>query len=316
MANYYDILGIPKTASEKEVRQAYRRLARRYHPDLNPDDPEAAEQFKRITEAYEVLSDPEKREKYDRYGENWKHAEEMEKRWREARRRAREAAKEEEEFFRRPGGFTWTYRPGGGRERSRRPRVNFDIFEGLEDILGGVDFGYRGRTTTAIPLEVPVTVSQEEAFAGAKRLVTFPFGGRERRIEVSIPPGVDTGSKVHIRLEEGRDLFIRVTVADHPRFQREGSDLYTEVEVPFEDAILGGEVQFQNINGRRVLLKIPPGTQTGQRIRLSGQGMPRAGSPEVRGDLYVKVKPRLPRDLTPQERELLERYRELRRQRR
>ncbi len=309
MESYYDILGVSKSATDKEIRQAYRRLARKYHPDLNPGNAEAEKKFKRINEAYEVLSNPESRKKYDLYGENWKYADRI-----------------EAQYGKQPGGspFEWVFRQGsrgqqpGARSRRGRPGTSpdfddFNIFEGLDDLIGGFGGPFRqgAGASTATRLETSVEVSLEEAYSGTRRLLSIQGLDRERRIEAAIPPGVDTGSVVHLSLSDGQELFINVTVLPHQRFQRKGNDLYTEVEVPFEDAILGGEVPVQTLKGR-VMLKVPPESQNGQKVRLAGLGMPKLGSPEVKGDLYVILRPVMPRNLTEQQRELVRKLKELR----
>jgi DnaJ-class molecular chaperone len=160
-----------------------------------------------------------------------------------------------------------------------------------------------------------VDVTLEEAFAGAKRQITLFAEGRDRRIEVSIPRGVDTGSTVHLSLGGDQEVFLKVTVLPHARFTRKGDDLFVDAEVPFEDAIRGGEAQLQTLTGK-VALKIPAGTPSGQRIRLAGLGMPRLGSPDQRGDLYATVRPTLPDDLTDEQRDLIAKYKRLRPSRR
>ena len=284
MADYYSILGVPRGAGAKEIRQAFRKSARRYHPDLNPGDRGAEKKFKEINEAHEVLSVPENRKKYDRYGDNWKHADQIESRFR-----------------------------GGGTADD----LGSDLFGGLDDLLGRATAraGRRARAATMSRLETSVTVSLEDALSGSIHYVTISSTEGQRRIEVTVPAGVDTGSVVHVSLDKGTDLFLKVTVSPHPRFERKGADLYTEVQVPFEDAILGGETEVHPIKGR-LQMKVPSGSQNGQKIRLAGQGMPELGSPEARGDLYVTLRPTLPTDPTDEERELLLRLKELRSKRR
>ncbi|MCI0440789.1 MAG: J domain-containing protein [Chloroflexi bacterium] len=288
MANYYEILGVSRSADEKEIRQAFRRLARKHHPDLNPGDKEAEARFKKINEAYEVLSDPENRKKYDKYGDNWKNA---------------------DRFEAQHGGapFEWTTHTTGGNGD-----FNFDLFGDLDDIFGGTSYRRGGRASAQAPRrgEIEVDVTLEEAFTGSKRIVTYNTGAQQRRIEVAIPPGVDNGSVVRVSPEKGLELNIKVTIEPHSRFQRKGSDLYTEVEVPYLDAVLGGEVEVQTLKGK-VALKVRPGSQNGQRVRLAGQGMPRLGSPQTRGDLYVILRPALPKDLSGEERELFEKLRQI-----
>ncbi|MCH8207295.1 MAG: J domain-containing protein [Chloroflexi bacterium] len=290
MTSHYNTLGVAKGAKEKEIRQAYRRLARRYHPDLNPGDEDAERRFKEINEAYEVLSDSEKRGKYDRYGDNWKHADQIEPRSGSG------------------GPFHWKVRRGG----SGGP-VGSDPFGGLEDLLeefGGFGGG-GGRRSRSTQAEVAVTISLEEAFSGTKRLVTVTSRGRSRRLEVTIPPGVDNGSVVSISPEKDQKILLNVSVSSHVSFERKGNDLYVDAKVPYEDAVLGSETEIETLSGR-VRLRIPPESQNGQKIRLAGQGMPKRHSLESRGDLYVTLRPMLPEDLTDEERELVRRLKELR----
>jgi DnaJ-class molecular chaperone len=285
--DYYNILGVAKNASDKDIRHAYRRLAREHHPDLNPGVKEAERKFKRINEAHQVLSNPDSRKKYDRYGDKWKQADRMQA--------------EHGDVAGSP--FGWSSRRGG----------RADPFAGIDDLLGGYanSFGRRGRTAAATRVEGAVDVSLEEAFAGAKRNVTISSGRGDRRIEVTIPPGVNTGSVVRITLKEGQELLLNVTVSPHRRLSRKGDDLFAEVEVPLEDAILGGEVEVRTLKSK-VRLKVPPESQNGQRIRLAGQGMPRLGSAGRRGDLYVSVRPTMPKGLSSEERELVQKLKELR----
>lgn len=281
MADYYDVLGVSKTADDKGIRQAYRRLARKYHPDLNPGDESAEKRFKEINEAHEVLSDPEARKKYDTYGDRWKHADQ----------------------FEAQGPFTY-----GGRGAAD---FGADIFSGFEDILGKARSGRAGWASTASRLETPVTVSLEDAFYGSVHNVTITSSTGQRRVEVTVPPGVDTGSKVRFTLDGDTEILLKVTVAPHERFERKGADLYMEVQVPFEDAILGGESRVETLTGG-LHVKVPAGTQNGQRIRLARQGMPKLKRPSERGDLYVTVRPDVPKKLSDDERRLLEELRRLR----
>ena len=274
MADYYAELGIGRDAGEKEVRGAFRRLARQYHPDLNPGDERAEERFKRVNEAYEVLSDDEKRKAYDKYGDNWRRAEEIES------------------------------HHGGGAYRT----TGAAGFGGFDDLLGGFRFGNfegfgSGRAPTA-KMETDVEVTLEEAFAGSQRIVTISRGGQDRRIEVTIPRGVANGSVVRVRPGHGQELLLNVTVTPHRRFTRRASDLYLDVDVPFEDAILGGSVEVTTME-RPIELKVPAESRNGQKIRLAGKGMPVLGSPDKRGDLYVVLRPVMPRGLTDEQKELV-----------
>ncbi len=311
--DYYEILGVPRNASDKEIRQAYRRLARKYHPDVNPGDKAAEEKFKEINAAYEVLSDPEKRRKYDKYGDRWQYADQI------------------EEMQRRAGARGFRFGEGAPFE--------FDLGD-LGDLgLGSIfDLFRRGRRARPADLTYSVEVTLQEAYTGATRLLQLTAqepcatcGGageiagalchvcqgagvieRTRRLEVKIPPGVRDGSRVRIAGEgqagaDGRrgDLYLLVSVRPDPRFTRKGDDLEQTVSVPFTDLVLGGEVQVPTVTGR-VALKIPPLTQNGRVFRLRGLGMPHLENPQTKGDMYVKVVAKLPERLDEREKALFE----------
>ena len=291
MADYYSVLGVERSAEQKDIRQAFRRLARKYHPDLNKDDADAEARFKEVNEAYEVLSDPDSRRKYDVHGDQWKHADEI-----EAQRRAARSA----------------YDFRGGAYRGR-PTSEGDLFTGLEDILGDVGrFRSSRYGAGTVRSETSVTVSLEEAYAGTTITANYTAGGRNRRFEVDIPPGVDNGSTVRVTPEQDTEMLFRVSISPNGRFRREGADLYTDVDIPFEQCILGGEVQVRTLDGRTIWVRIPANSQNGQNIRLRGQGMPRLGTPGTRGDLYVTVRPQMPKSLTDEQRELIVKLQELR----
>ncbi len=304
--DYYRTLGVGRSAGEKEIKKAYRRLARKHHPDVNPGDKEAQERFKEINEAYEVLSDPEKRKKYDQLGASWQQ-------WQ------RTGAD--------PSGFDWSQWFAG-----EPGRVHVE-YVGLDDMLGGLggfsDFfqaifggmasprtSWRTRTSRrGGDYEQEVEISLEEASLGTTRIISQ----NGRRLEVKIPPGVETGSRVRMAGQGGDeygggakgDLYLRIKVAPHPRFERQGNDLQTEIPIDLYTAILGGEVRVPTLKGD-VMLRIPPETQPGQTFRLRGQGMPDLKHPERRGDILAKVKVKTPRGLTARERELFEELRKLR----
>jgi curved DNA-binding protein len=313
--DYYAILGVPKTASEKEIRSAYRKLARQHHPDVNPGDEEAEERFKQIAEAYEVLSDPEKRRQYDQLGSRWREYEQ----WQRAGGQPGEA-------------FDWQdisgQKRGGARHEYRT--VNE---EDLEDLFGNAhpfsDFFEsffarqpRGterarRSRAGGDLETPIEVTLAEAYRGTNRVISLQTpDGRTRRLEVRIPPGVTDGTRVRVagQGEPGQsggpagDLVLVVSVLPDPRFERRGNDLYTEVRVPLTTVLLGGEAHVPTPDGRTLALTIPPGTQDGRVFRLRGQGMPQLNQPDRRGDLYAEVHVRLPEQLPPRQRELLEQF--------
>jgi DnaJ-class molecular chaperone len=321
--DFYSTLGVSKGSSEKEIRQAYRRLARKHHPDVNAGDKGAEARFKQINAAYEVLSDAEKRRKYDRYGDKWQYADQI------------------EEMQGRPGSRTFRFGDGG---------ISFDLgdLSGVGD-RGGVGSIFesffsgarRRRPRRGSNVEQRVEVTLDEAFHGATRtleLVTqercATCGGtgqiagavchlcqgsavttKPRRLEVKIPPGVDNGSRVRIA-GEGQagaggprgDLYLIVSVQKDPRFERKGSDLYVNVDVPLTDAVLGAEVEVPTITGK-VALKVPPLTQNAKAFRLANLGMPRLKG-QGRGHLYARVRVMLPEKLDDRERELFEQLRE------
>jgi len=337
MANkdYYSILGISRNASEKEIKQAFRRLARKHHPDVNPGDATAEEKFKQISEAYEVLSDKEKRKKYDQFGDKWQYADQ----------------------FAKAGGHGTPFQGfdfndifgGGGKTYSYS--FSSSGRDGLDSLLDELLRG-GGRTSTrtrrAQPrrgqnIEQPVEITLEEAFYGTSRLLSLQTeeacatchgSGRiqnalcsvckgqgvvatTKRIEVKIPAGVKTGSRVRIAGKGGEgyggakgDLYLIVTVKPHPLFERQGDDLYVSVDVPLTTAVLGGEVKVATLKGN-LELKIPQETQNGRTFRLAGQGMPHLGKTS-RGDLKSKINIVLPTDLSPEEKELFQKLNQLR----
>ena len=323
--DFYDVLGVSRSASDKEVRRAFRRLARKYHPDVNPGDTSAEERFKEINRAYEVLSDADKRKKYDRYGERWEQAEAFDQ-----ARRAGGAG----------GAFTQTFDLGDlfGRGGGRG-----GPFEGVFEAFTGRRGPMRGQN-----VEYATDVTLEEAFQGTTRLLEMQSeeacatcGGsgqragavchvcqgvgqtlKMKRLEVKIPAGVQDGSRVRIAGEGHSgfgggprgDLHVVVRLRPHRRFERKGADLITEAGVALEDAVLGGEVEVQTLSGKHVALKVPPLTQNGRVFRLSGLGMPKTeGKGKARGDLLVRVSVVLPQSLSDRERELFEQLRQERR---
>lgn len=281
--DYYKILGVERSASEEDIRKAYRKLAKQYHPDYNPNNKQAEERFKEINEAYEVLSDPKKRAHYDRLGADYSQ-------WQ--RRGA-------------PGDFNWNEYggfPGGAR-------INIDdlgdVFGGFSDFFQTI-FGMGGRQTAqAQPqgYQQDVEITLEEAYKGTTLLISS--AGKQKRVR--IPAGVRSGSKVRVAGAgpDGLDLYLNIHVADDPRFERRGNDLYTTATIDAFTAILGGEADVETLDGR-VKLNIPSGTQPEQLFRLAKRGMPHVREPKEKGDLFVKVKVQIPKYLSSKQRELLE----------
>jgi molecular chaperone DnaJ len=322
--DYYQILGVSRNASEKEIKQAYRRLARKHHPDLNPGDKSAEAKFKEINAAYEVLSNTEKRKKYDQFGEQWEYADQFAKAGGQERVR-------------------WDFGKGG---------TNFEYgdLSGLGDIFSslfgdsGIGSRMRRGSRRGQDIESTIEVTLDEAYHGSTRMMQLQTeepctacggtgrvgnrvcticngaGGKiiPKRLEVKIPAGVKDGSRIRIAGEGGPglagdskgDLYLVVKVLSHKLFERKGDDLHTEVSVPLATAILGGEVRLPTLNGN-ISLKIPPETQNGKVFRLAGKGMPQLGNSKY-GSMFAKVKVVLPTNLTEEERKLFERLRSLR----
>ena len=287
--DYYNLLGVARTASDKEIRQAYRRLARKYHPDVNSGDRGDEAKFKEINEAYEVLSDQGNRKKYDQFGENWKHADQFAQ---------------------------------AGAGRSGGHGTQFDLGD-LGDFGFGTIFdgmfsgpGRRGRPRTSLfetEVELPVSLTLEEAFSGAARVVQMPdvAGSGAQKLDVRIPPGVETGSRIAVKPGQGIKLRLIITVQAHRRFSRKGANLYVDLPISLADTVLGGEQRVDTLNGG-VMLNVPPESQNGQVFRLRGRGMPQLNKPDSRGDLLASLKVVLPTDLSEEERQLFRDMRERR----
>lgn len=334
--DYYNALGVKKGASEKEIKSAYRKLARKFHPDLNPNDREAEAKFKEINEAYEVLVDAEKRKKYDEFGSDWERYQHTQG---------------------TPGDFDFSqYSQSYGNRGAGGVRYTTTGGEGAEDFSDFFEmlFGRGPRTATANPYysggrtrTIPrvgedyqhnLDVTLEEAFTGTQRVLQLEVPeacptcngtgvtgnkvcptcngagtvSRTKRIEVKIPTGVHTGSRVRVGGEGGSgsggggrgDLYLKINVLPNSRFERKGDDLYTSVQTPIYTAILGGEVEVPTPRGTRLALKIPAGTQNGRTFKLTGQGMPKLKQSDKRGDLYARIEVQLPTNLGEREKQL------------
>jgi curved DNA-binding protein len=302
--DYYKVLGVSKGASEKEIKAAFRKLARKHHPDVNQGNKESEARFKEVNEAYEVLGDPEKRKRYDELGANW-----------DAFRNAPPGGSAGG-WGGFPGGMRVEYEDVGGGGFSDFFRTFFG--GGFPGAAGG---GFGGAVGGADEMfgapadaegEVELTLS--EVLRGTTREVTIGGGGQRRRVEVKIPPGVREGSRVRVQGEGGRggrgrrgDLYLRVRMAPDPVFERRGDDLATTVRVPLTAAVLGGEAQVPTLDGP-VGIKIPPGTPAGQVFRLRGHGLPHLGG-AGRGDVLATLAVDLPRSLTARQKELFEELR-------
>jgi curved DNA-binding protein len=294
--DYYQVLGVSRSASADDIRAAYRKLALKYHPDRNPGDKQAEDKFKEMNEAYQVLSDPKKKARYDQLGS---------------------AYSSYQRGGGQPEGFDWgqwASNSGGGQQ------VNFeDLFGGaggggfsdfFSSIFGGMG-GMQGTQTGTRRMtqhEQHVAITLQEAYEGTTRVLDT----NGKRVQVKIPAGAKTGTKVRVAKSapDGSDLFLKVAVQDDSRFERDGSDLYAPVQVDVFTAILGGEVEVPTMTGK-VKLTIPPGTQVDQKIRIGGRGMPVLKTPQEKGDLYVQVKIRVPKNISAEMMSLLQKARDL-----
>jgi curved DNA-binding protein len=309
--DYYKVLGLERNATAEDIKKAFRKLALKYHPDRNPGKKDAEDKFKDLNEAYEVLSDPQKRARYDQLGESYS-------RW--------------QQTGGAPGGFNWNdwSSQGGAGGRSRVEVGNLDdLFGGLggfseffQSVFGGAQAaqGAGGRTARSYrsgprpeaqqreTQEQTVQISFMEAYKGTERTVMV----NDRRLEVKLPAGADTGTKVRMAGvgpagNDGHkaDLFLVVEVTPDARFERKGHDVHTEFDLDLYTAVLGGEAKITTPTGQ-VVLNIPAGTQPGQAFRLGGLGMPHLRNPQNHGDLIAKAKIRLPRNLTSEQRVVFE----------
>ena len=312
--DYYEILGVPRDASNEEIKKEFRRLARQYHPDLNPGNKEAEEKFKDIGEAYEVISDPTKRAQYDQFSQFWN-----------------------QRGFRgkqTPRGKTWGDRTGNGRVGTEE--VDFSQFADfnsfVDQVLGrhqesrngtnsspssNTRDAYRPGMTKTIytvssrasrrDVEARLTLPLEKAYEGGLERIRLEDG---RSLEVDMPPGMVTGQTIRLREQgvAGGDLYLKITVSPHPYFKLEGSDIYVKLPITPSEAVLGGSVEVPTLDGR-VKMSIPSGVRFGQRLRLANKGYPTGNG--RRGDQLVELQIIVPRDPNSQERELYEQLRQI-----
>ena len=309
--DYYSTLGVGKTATEKEVKQAFRKLARKFHPDVNPGDKAAESKFKEINEAYEVLGDPAKRKKYDELGANW---------------RMYEQAAASGSAGAGPFAGQWNVGGAPGGFRTMSPDEMEQLFgdeNPFSDFFttffggGGVEPGTgargargRARQRAGRDVEHELELTLEDAYHGTLRRLSLKHDGRARTVDVRIPAGVGDGSRVRVSGEgehgvggaAAGDLYLRVRLAPHPVFERKGRDLYVKVPLPVTTAVVGGEADVQTLAGKPARLRIPPLTQNGQVFRLKGFGVPAVGNSNEKGDLYARVDVQLPTQLSAEER--------------
>ena len=314
--DYYQMLGVKRSASAEEIKKAYRKLAMKYHPDRNKGNKEAEAKFKEISEAYAVLSDQEKRKQYDMFG-----AEGFQQRF------------TQEDIFR---GFDFSdifqefgFGHFGGRKRGGGTGIFENLFSGATGGSGyrakadpfgsfftGFGGGARGIKGQDIIYELPVHL--EDIVQTSQKTISYNIGGRHEQVKVKIPAGIADGKKLRLAGmgqpgTEGRnpgDLYIKIKVLNHPLFRREGDDLHLSREITFSNAALGTSIEVPTIDGKRLNLKIPAGSQSGSKMRLKGHGMPRMGG-GGKGDAYVKIQVAVPKKLTKKQKELIEELREV-----
>lgn len=311
--DYYEVLGISRSADEKELKRAYRKLAKKYHPDTNADNPQAEQKFKEITEAYGVLSDPEKRKLYDQYG------------------------------FAAFDGGTGANDPGGGFGSGwnaqgagfgngggyREYHFESDGMDGMDDMFGDLfgdmfgghsgrtfRYGFGGRSDGAKrkgrDIQSEITISFEEAAFGCDKRISFE-GNDKQSLEVHIPAGIDEGKSVRLKGQgypgggsaPAGDLLLRVHIAEKPGYERRGMDVYTTEQIPYTTAVLGGEAVFHTLYGA-VKCRVPAGTQSGSKIRLKEKGIVSMKDPSVHGDAYVTIQIKVPKHVSPHEKQILE----------
>lgn len=285
--DYYKLLGVDKTATPKEIKSAYRKLARKYHPDLNPNDKDSKKRFQEINEANEVLSDPEKRKKYDQYGKDWQHSDQFE---------------QQKQYNQRPADSGRTRYTTGSESEG-------DFSDFFESLFGGTSRGSRGRQvkfrgedyTTELQLELT------DAFKSHKQTLSV----NDKKIRITIPAGIENGQTIKIPGHGGKginggpdgDLYITFSIVNHPRFKRLGNDLFTSVELDLYKAVLGGEITLETLNGK-VKLKVKPETQNGAKVKLKDKGFPVYKNEGAYGDLYVTYIIKIPTNLSEKQKTL------------
>jgi curved DNA-binding protein len=290
--DYYATLGVPKNATDAEIKKAYRKLAREHHPDVNPGNKVAEAKFKEINEANEVLGNPESRRKYDDLGANWRNYENA--------------------------GPQYSSQQGRQRTRTVTPDEMSDIFGGgvhfsdfFETFFGGGGAPRQPRSRRGRDAESTVDLTLEEALHGTSRMLSVERNGKPHKVEVRIPAGIKDGSRVKVRGEgepgtgdmPAGDLYLVVRLLPHSKFERRGQDLYTRAPVPVTTAVLGGEITVSTLSGSTLKLRVPELTPAGRTFRLRGHGMPDTKSPATRGDLFVAVDIQIPAQLSPEARE-------------
>ncbi len=304
--DYYKVLGVDKNATQDEIKKAYRKLALKYHPDRNPGDKIAEEKFKEVTEANEVLSDPEKRKKYDQLGANWKYY---------------------QNSGQNPGfDFFSNFGNGGGQTYHFSGDLGdlFGEMGGFSDFFkqffgGGFNGNYGGFGNSSHSIrrkgqdyQSEIEITLEEAINGSERFINV----NGKKIKIKINPGIENGQKLRVKNQGGPgvnggepgDLYLKIKILDHPQFERKGNDLYYSLDVDIFTATLGGTKSFKTLEGKQIAVRIPEGCQSNKVLRLKGLGLPNSSG--TRGDLFVKMNFITPKNLTSEEKELLKQLRD------
>ncbi len=295
--DYYKVLGLSKNASEKDIKKAYRKLARKYHPDVNPNNKEAEKKFKQINEANEVLSNPENRKKYDKYGEHWQHADEIEK-----------ANKQRQSQQQYAGGF-------GGAQHTGFDGEDFSDF--FSSMFGGAS-GAGGRRSVKFrgqDYNAELHLNLTDVYKTQKQVITV----NNKKIRLTIPAGVENGQVIKIKGKGGPginggpngDLYITFSITNNTKFKRDGSNLYTTIDLDLYTAVLGGEITINTLDGK-VKLKVKPETQNNTKVKLKGKGFPVYKKEGVNGDLFVTYNIKIPKNLSPKEKQLFQELAKLR----
>jgi curved DNA-binding protein len=297
--DYYQVLGVQRTATDDELKRAYRNLARQFHPDVAPNNPEAEARFKEVAEAYEVLSNPEHRQLYDQLGDNW-HVfrdggapTQQESFWRNIRRNFDQSRTQQGSGTEGFGGFSDFFRTFFGGTRTD----------------GGPEGSDGNPLRRTLDVEATAAISLEDAYTGGLK----GFNVEGEVVKLYLKPGIRAGQRLKVKgkgrkmplVTEPGDLFLTLDIAPHPRFRRDGDDLHLEIEVDVLAALLGYEITLRHLDGKLLKVPLPDGLQNGQTLRLRGKGMPLLSDPDKHGALYVKVSVALPKDLTPAERKHL-----------
>lgn len=292
--DYYKLLGLEKGANQQEIKKAYRKLARKYHPDLNPNDLAAQKKFQQINEAHEVLNDPEKRKKYDQYGKDWQHAEEYEQ------------ARKQQQYQQQSGGFGESSRGGFGNAESFEQGDFSDFFESM---FGGSSTGRRGRSAfQGQDYNAQLRLNLTDVYESQKQTLTI----NDKKIRLTIPAGVEDGQTIRIKGYGGKgqqggpngDLFITFSIDNNTTFKRNGKNLYKNVDLDVFTAALGGEISIDTFDGK-VKMKVKPETQNGTKVKLKGKGFPEYKKEGSFGDLFVTYQLKTPTNLSSREKELI-----------